>query len=181
MVSEPFLPAFHPHWPDGKWSKCMTRKRVLIVEDESQIALALCRSLDFPIPQRYEVDISPVAETAMAKLHRKPYDLVVSDLRLPGMSGLQFLRRVRKARPQVCTMLITAYGSPETEDLATDLGAVYLAKPFSVHRFAAVVERILEGPEQYLGRRRVLPGADSQAVGRNGDSTSRVQLARESF
>ena len=46
----------------------MVKKRILIVEDESQIALALCRSLEFPIPQRYEVEISPVAETAMAKL-----------------------------------------------------------------------------------------------------------------
>ncbi len=153
----------------------MERKRILIVEDESQIALALCRSLEFPIPQRYEVEISPVAETAMAKLQSKPYDLVVTDLRLPGMSGLQFLRHVRKSRPLVRTMLITAYGSPAVEDLATELGAAYLAKPFSVHRFAAVVEGILEGPKRYLDRLPALSGAGSQAPGSNGGSAFKVR------
>jgi two-component system response regulator (stage 0 sporulation protein F) len=153
----------------------MGKKRILIVEDESQVALALCRSLEFPIPRRYEVEISPVAETAMAKLCARTYDLIVTDLSLPGMSGLQFLRHVREANPQARTMLITAYGSSEIEDLATELGAVYLAKPFSVHRFAAVVERILEGPECYLGRLSRLSGADSQAPGSNGSGASTVR------
>ena len=153
----------------------MEKKRILIVEDESQIALALCRSLEVPIPRRYEVEISPVAETAMAKLQSKTYDLVVTDLRLPGMSGLQFLRHVRKSRPLVRMMLITAYGSPDVEDLATELGAAYLAKPFSVHRFAAVVERILEGPKRYLDRLPALSVAGSRAAGSNGGRAFKVR------
>jgi two-component system response regulator HydG len=160
--------------------KSMGKKRILIVEDEAQIALALCRSLEFPIPERYEVEISPVAETALAKVQNRPYDLVVADLSLPGMSGLQFLRQVRKASPQVRTLLITAYGSSAVEDLATELGAVYLAKPFSVHRFAAVVERVLEGPQQYPGRSAALPEVGSQASGSNGAGIEKVQLASES-
>jgi DNA-binding response OmpR family regulator len=159
----------------------MGKKRILIVEDESQIALALCRSLDFPIPHRYEVEISPVAETAMAKLQDRPYDLVVTDLSLPGMSGFQFLRDVRKANPQVRTLLITAYGSTAIEDLATALGAVYLAKPFSVHRFAAVVERILEGPERYSDRLVALPGVDSQPLGSNGAGVAKANLPSRSL
>ena len=158
----------------------MARKRILIVEDESQIALALCRSLEFPIPQRYEVEISPVAETAMAKLQDGLYDLVVADLNLPGMSGLQFLRRARQASPQVRTMLITAYGSPEVEDLATELGAVYLAKPFSMHRFAAVVERILEGPDQSLGRKQAISRDALQTRGNNGDFVAKAVLTSRS-
>ena len=154
----------------------MGKKRILIVEDESQIALALCRSLEFPIPKRYEVEISPVAETAMAKLRDQPFDLVVTDLNLPGMSGLQFLRRVRRVSPQARTMLITAYGSPQIEDLATELGAVYLAKPFSVHRFSAVVERILKEPERYLGRLAGPSGAEVQTPGGNGHEAQGVIL-----
>lgn len=158
----------------------MSKKRILIVEDESQIALTLCRSLEFPVPQRYEVEISPVAETAMAKLQDQRYDLVVSDLRLPGMSGLHFLRRVRELKPDVRTMLITAYGSPEIEELTSGLGAVYLAKPFSVHRFAAVVERILEGPEQDLDRPPEPSAAGAQVPGGNGSSASKAFQATRS-
>ena len=95
------------------------------------------------------------------------------------MSGLQFLRRVRRVSPQVRTMLITAYGSPQVEDLATELGAVYLAKPFSVHRFSAVVERILEGPERDLGRLPAPSGAEAQTPGGNGHAAKRVLLTKE--
>jgi DNA-binding response OmpR family regulator len=156
----------------------MEKKRILIVEDESRIALALCRSLEFPIPRRYEVEISPVAETAMAKLQDRPYDLIVTDLSLPGMSGLQFLRRVRRVSPQTRTMLITAYGSPQVKDLATELGAVYLAKPFSVHRFSAVVERILEEPERDIGRLPAPTSVEAQLPGGNGQPVKKVLLTK---
>jgi DNA-binding NtrC family response regulator len=124
----------------------MTAARVLIVEDEPRIALALCRALEHTFGREYEIDISPVAETALKKLESKPIDLLVTDMRMPGMGGLAFIREVRLTYPDTHTMLITAHGSPDIEDLAKRLDVVYLPKPFSLQEFIATVEDIL-GPE----------------------------------
>ncbi|MBN1656991.1 MAG: response regulator, partial [Anaerolineae bacterium] len=63
----------------------MEGKKILIVEDEPRIALALCRALELPARGSPCVDISPVAETALAKLQAESFDLVITDLRMPGM------------------------------------------------------------------------------------------------
>jgi DNA-binding response OmpR family regulator len=123
----------------------MEKKRILIVEDEPRIALALCRALEFPGRGDYEVEISPIAETALTKLESGPFDLIVTDLRMPGMGGLEFIRHVRQTSPQTQTMLITAFGSPEIEELTQRLGATYLPKPFSLQEFVDTAERILSG------------------------------------
>ena len=90
-----------------------------------------------------EIDISPVAETALKKLRSKPFDLLITDLRMPGMGGLAFIREVQDMSPAMCTMLITAFDSPEVEDAAHRMGAAYLPKPFSLQEFVAAVEQIL--------------------------------------
>ena len=122
----------------------MEEKRILIVEDEPRIALALCRALELPVHGSPQVDISPVAETALAKLRTESFDLVITDLRMPGMGGVELLRHVRDQSPQTRLMLITAFGSPDVEDVARRLGATYLPKPFSLRDFVATVEGILE-------------------------------------
>ena len=123
----------------------MDDKRILIVEDEPRIALALCRALEHQVrPQgHYEVEISPVAETAMSKLQGKPYDLIVTDLRMPGMGGLALIRQVREFSPQTPALLITAFGSKEVERTTHKLGCGYLPKPFSLQRFVSEVQRLL--------------------------------------
>jgi DNA-binding response OmpR family regulator len=122
----------------------MDEKRILIVEDEPRIALALCRALEFPPRGANKVEISPVAETALAKLKSEPFDLVITDLRMPGMGGVELLRQVRGISPSTRLMLITAFGSPEIKEVTQRLGAVYLPKPFSLREFVAKVEDILE-------------------------------------
>jgi DNA-binding NtrC family response regulator len=126
----------------------MDMKRILIVEDETRIALALCRALEHRLGDRCEVDISPVAETALPKLQQKRFDLLVTDLRMPGMGGLRFIRHVREISPQTHTMLITAFGTPEIEDATDRLGTVYLPKPFSLHEFVTAVKGILNGDDR---------------------------------
>lgn len=126
----------------------MQQKKILIVEDEPRIALALCRALEFPPGGTRRVEISPVAETALCKLQSECYDLIITDLRMPGMSGAEFLRQVDNLCPGTPTMLITGFGSPEVEDLARRLGAVYMAKPFSLHCFVERVEQIMADEEK---------------------------------
>ncbi|MBN1660514.1 MAG: response regulator [Anaerolineae bacterium] len=121
----------------------MEGKRILIVEDEPRIALALCRALELPMRGTPQVDISPVAETALAKLQSESFDLLITDLRMPGMGGVELMRLVRDTSPHTKLMLITAFGSPDVEDVARRLGATYLPKPFSLHAFVHTVEGIL--------------------------------------
>jgi DNA-binding response OmpR family regulator len=125
----------------------MDEKKILIVEDEPRIALALCRALEFPPhgPRgARKVEISPVAETALTKIQSEPFDLVITDLRMPGMGGVELLRQIREISPSTRLMLITAFGSPEIEDVTQRLGAVYLPKPFSLREFVATVEDLIE-------------------------------------
>jgi two-component system response regulator FlrC len=129
----------------------MDEKRILIVDDEPRIALALCRALEFPPHGNRKVEISPVAETALTKIRNEPFDLVVTDLRMPGMGGVELLRQVRDLDPNIRLMLITAYGSADIESVAERLGAAYLPKPFSLRDFVARVEEIL-GDAQDPGR-----------------------------
>lgn len=126
----------------------MEPKKILIVEDEARIALALCRALEFPAGGVHRVEISPVAESALSRLEKESFDLIITDLRMPGMSGAEFLRLVRDRYPEARTMLITAFGSPEIEDLARRLGAAYMPKPFSLQAFVTHVQEIMAGEEQ---------------------------------
>jgi two-component system response regulator FlrC len=129
----------------------MDEKRILIVEDEPRIALALCRALEHRPQDRYEVEISPVAETALGKLQARPFDLVVTDLRMPGMGGLALIRQVREVSPGTSTLLITAFGSEEVESTTEKLGARYLSKPFSLREFVSEVQRILSDRYHFTG------------------------------
>jgi DNA-binding NtrC family response regulator len=126
----------------------MKEKRILIVDDEPQVALALSRALQHPLGGKYQVEISPVAETALRKLHHEQYDLIITDLRMPGMGGLDLLRHVRQLSPQARMILITAYGSHEIQNIARSLGAEYLAKPFDLQDFINTVTNVLEESEQ---------------------------------
>jgi len=126
----------------------MHPKRILIVEDEPRIALALCRALEFPPSGARRVEISPVAETALSKLRNESYDLIITDLRMPGMSGAEFLRQVHDLCPGTPTMLITGFGSSEVKDLARRMGAAYMTKPFSLHCFVQRVDQIMAKEEQ---------------------------------
>lgn len=126
----------------------MKEKRVLIVDDEPRVALALSRALEHPLGGEYKVEISPVAETALVKLKNKQYDLIITDLRMPGMGGMDFIRQVRQVCPQARMMLITAYGTPEIQDVAHSLGASYMSKPFGLQEFITAVTGLLKEAEQ---------------------------------
>lgn len=119
-------------------------KQILVVDDEPRMALTLCRALEHPLNGEFEVEISPVAETALARLKKKAFDLLVADLHMPGMGGLALLRQMNETYPQTRLMLISAYGTPDVEKWVRERGITYLPKPFSLWTFVATVERILD-------------------------------------
>jgi two-component system response regulator (stage 0 sporulation protein F) len=129
----------------------MKQKRILIIEDELQIVMTLCQALVHPMAGKHQVEVCPLADVAMKRLQYEQFDLVVTDLRMPGMNGLELLRHVHQTSPQTRKMLITAFGSPELEDQVRRLGAVYLPKPFDLQEFVVAVQRALN-EEEHGGR-----------------------------
>jgi DNA-binding response OmpR family regulator len=120
----------------------MTRKPVLIVDDEKNIRLTLSQSLE---SLELETDTAVNGEEALAKLKDKDYGLVLLDLRMPGMDGMEVLRRLREIRPDIRVIIITAYGTIESAVDAMKLGAVdFIQKPFSPKEIRGLVLQVMD-------------------------------------
>ncbi len=123
----------------------MTRPRVLIVDDERNIRLTLQGALE---AIGLEVEAVMQGEEALQKLTEKNYDVMILDLRLPGMDGLAVLRQVADRFSETKVIIITAYGTVEAVVEAMKLGAVdFLQKPFEPQEVREIIGRVLALPE----------------------------------
>jgi len=142
----------------------MTAKPILIVDDEKNIRLALSMALEqLDIP----VETAASGEEALERLAQGGYELMLLDLRMPGLDGMEVLRQVSQQRLEIKVIIITAYGSIDLAVEAMKLGAVdFLQKPFDAGQVREMVHRILEktggseGYEDYLAlaRQRINEG-----------------------
>ena len=116
------------------------KKRVLVVEDEEKLRRVIELHL---ITSGFDVDKAATAEEGLKVVDRS--DLVLTDLRLPNMDGLEFLSLIRRQNAVVPVVIMTAYGSVETAVEAMKSGATdFLLKPFSLDHLMQVVEKALE-------------------------------------
>jgi len=119
-------------------------KRLLIVDDEETLTFSLYQtfinsSIDC------EVLTAASASEAMKRLEQKRFDLVITDIRMPGLSGLDLLSLVKVKFPSTRVIIITAYGSEENQQRAKQLGAdYYIEKPFDIHQLKSVVFNLIE-------------------------------------
>jgi len=121
----------------------MTTKHILIVDDEPRVAFFLSKTLEHS-DRNYRVSVANSGEEALEMLDDSSVDLLVTDLRMPGISGLELLNWVRAFSPQTRTILITAYGDDEIEADSRRLEAYrYITKPFDIGDFARVVQEAL--------------------------------------
>ena len=128
----------------------MTDRSVLIVDDEKNIRLTLSMALE---KLDLMVDNAASGEEALDKLAEKPYALMLLDLRMPGIDGMEILRRASQLRPDVKVVIITAYGSVEAAVEAMKLGAVdFLQKPFEVEEVRQLVSSLLDRAAQERSR-----------------------------
>jgi DNA-binding NtrC family response regulator len=117
------------------------KKSVLIVDDEESVREAL-RQILKPF---YEVRTASCGDEALQCVRRETIDLVTLDLRMPGMSGIEILREIRKVKDDIEVIIITAHGDPANAGEAVFYGAGdFILKPFDVSDVTAKVSRSLE-------------------------------------
>jgi DNA-binding NtrC family response regulator len=120
-------------------------EKLLIVEDED----TLCESLQRVFTRDgYEVDIAGSAESAFTLLNTKSYDLIITDIILPGISGIELLTKYRKQNPAQKVIVITAYASLVTAVEAIKAGACdFIIKPLMHDEMRRAVRNALDKPD----------------------------------
>jgi two-component system response regulator HydG len=125
---------------------------ILVVDDQSSVRELLKAVLE---SDGHTVDTAPDGETAVEKLAAGFHDLVITDLRMPGMDGIAALERFKQLSPETGVIMMTAYASVETAVTAMKLGAFdYITKPIDIDEVQRVIGRWMEGtPEPAEGER----------------------------
>jgi two-component system, NtrC family, response regulator HydG len=127
------------------------RPRLLVVDDDRAI-LTLIGTI--ALAEGFDVATTVSGEDAMKQLRERPSDLVLVDLRMPGITGIDVLRAIREANPRVKVVLMTGFGTIDTAVEAVKLGAMdFLTKPFDLARLRQLLATVREEAEQ---RRAVL-------------------------
>jgi excisionase family DNA binding protein len=115
--------------------------RVLVVDDEASIRDLLAKTLALA---EYEVDLAPDGRTALERLRVIPYDLLITDLKMPGVDGLTVIREARRLKADLPVIIITGFSTEASAIEAVNLGVSgYLTKPFRVPRVLAAAAKAL--------------------------------------
>jgi excisionase family DNA binding protein len=118
-----------------------TRPRVLVVDDEASIRDLLAKTLALA---EYDVDVASDGRTALERMRLYPYDLLIADLKMPGMDGLTVIREAKRYKAELPVIIITGFSSESSAIEAVNLGvAGYLTKPFRVPQVLAAAARAL--------------------------------------
>ncbi|HTL44284.1 MAG TPA: response regulator [Vicinamibacterales bacterium] len=117
------------------------RPRVLVVDDEASIRDLLSKTLALA---EYDVDLAFDGRTALDRLRTTPYDLLITDLKMPGIDGLTVIREARRLKTDLPVIIITGFSTEASAIEAVNLGVSgYLTKPFRVPRVLAVAAKAL--------------------------------------
>ena len=129
---------------------------ILFVDDEPDVLELLRRT--FASDERYEVLTAPGGAQALDHLGARRVDLLVTDQRMPGMTGVELIEAARRIDPELCAILLTAYADPHDLVDAINRGQVwrYLVKPWETADLKATVLRALEQVELRRERARLL-------------------------
>jgi excisionase family DNA binding protein len=117
------------------------RPRVLVVDDEASIRDLLAKTLALA---EYDVDLAPDGRAALERLRIIPYDLLITDLKMPGVDGLTVIKEARRLKPDIPVIIITGFSTEASAIEAVNLGVSgYLTKPFRVPRVLATAAKAL--------------------------------------
>jgi len=122
-------------------ARTVERPRVLVVDDEASIRELLSKTLALA---EYEVDTAPDGRAAVERLRLGHYDLLIADLKMPGLDGLSLIREAKRLNADIPVIIITGFSSESSAIEAVNLRvAGYLTKPFRVPQVLAAAARAL--------------------------------------
>jgi len=120
----------------------MSKGRILIVDDEKNMREVL---EIFLRNEGYNVSVADSGERAVEAMRHDIFDLVITDMKMPGMSGIDLLKNIKQISPETIVVIITAYGTTESAVQAMKLGAYdYIQKPFEMDDIRLVVKNAIE-------------------------------------
>jgi len=131
----------------------MARAQILVIDDEPIMRDFLEETL---VRAGYEIETVANGTAGMAAIRNNSYDLIITDMKMPGLDGLTLLEQTKKVQPDAVVIIMTAYASVETAVRALKTGAAdYIMKPFTPEEIEHVVrkalyERKLENENRYL-------------------------------
>ena len=123
----------------------MKINRILVMEDDKTISTALEMILT---EAGYDVDVAGTGENALELFDQKPFDLIIADLKLPGISGMEVIKQVNEKNPKVEVIVITGVGTQPIAEEALELGAHdFLPKPFTDDQIKTAIDEALKRHE----------------------------------
>jgi CheY-like chemotaxis protein/glycine cleavage system H lipoate-binding protein len=142
------------------------KTRILVVDDELPVCKSVTGSLE---GDQYVVDMALSAEEALKKQGESPYEVIITDLMMPGLSGMDLLEKVKDSRPGTSVIMITGYPSIKSAVESIKLGAFdYIPKPFTPNDLRSLVARAVESM-RYHERERKGTGEDIAGITAPGD------------
>jgi len=150
--------------------------KVLLIEDDEGIAAAMRKELS---AEGYEVAVKTRGDEGLAYATKDHCDVVLTDLKMPGLSGLQLIDQLHQAKPKLPIIMLTAFGTTETAIEATKLGAYdYLLKPFDMGELLELVAKAVTG-SRLLSEPLEMGGNESAQSAIIGNSRAMQEIYKE--
>jgi DNA-binding NtrC family response regulator len=125
--------------------------KVLLVDDEQEFLETLSKRLEM---RDVQTKLALDGEQALAAVQDEEPDVMVLDLKMPGMDGMEVLRRIKSAFPGVPVVMLTGHGTKQDEEQARELGAyAYLQKPVELTRLSEILRKAFESTAAERARR----------------------------
>ncbi len=119
----------------------MSKTKILVIDDEEIVRISCRKCL---APEGYEVDVAANGADGLRLTREKHYALILTDLKMPDMDGMEFLMTMKEMQPEAKVIMITGYSTVEHAEEATRLGAYnYIEKPFTPDTLIAAVREAL--------------------------------------
>ncbi|MCC6928235.1 MAG: response regulator [Gemmatimonadaceae bacterium] len=142
-------------------------RRLLVVDDEETIRLALSKFLR---SRGFDVETAESADAALALLQPGPFSLMLCDIRMPGMSGLDLVPRARALHPDLAVIMLSAVNDVPTASESIAVGAMeYLTKPVDLQDLLAAIERVAHRRDLVVEQRNVERLIESEVARRTAD------------
>ena len=117
---------------------------ILLVDDDRNLVTTLSYGLSKAMGEGNSVAICFNGSEALSLLGKQAFDVVVSDFNMPGLSGLEFLKRIRQNYREMILILVTAYGTDALEEGVRQLGVGYITKPFEPSFLAQLIKGLIQ-------------------------------------